>query len=45
MNTLYTTDGYYYIGMSEETIRSLRLEQGKNTTFISQEEFNALGKD
>lgn len=39
---LYTQDGGAYFGMSEETIRTLRLELGRETVFITKEQFDLI---
>jgi hypothetical protein len=38
---LYTSDGASYEGMSEEVVIALRLELGRETTFVSKEEYDA----
>lgn len=38
----YTSDGFSYEGMSEETVIALRLELGRSTTFVTEEEYNAI---
>lgn len=39
---LYTNDGCSYAGMSAETVTALRAELGRETVFISEQEFLAL---
>jgi hypothetical protein len=36
----YTSDGCSYEGMSEEVITSLRTELGRETTFVTKEEYD-----
>ncbi len=38
----YTADGAQYQGMDQDTILALRQEMGKNTIWITKEEFDAL---
>ena len=38
----FTADGCAYIGMDEATISRLRAELGKDTTFVSKEEFRRI---
>ena len=40
----YTSDGCSYTGMSAETVCRLRLELGKETTFITKEEFDVIAE-
>lgn len=42
MFTLYTSDGCSYIGMSEETVRTLRTELGRETVFVTKEQYEAI---
>jgi len=38
---LYTSDGCSYEGMSEEVVIALRTELGRETTFVTKEEYKA----
>jgi len=38
---LYTSDGYTYEGMDEETVQRLRSELGRSTTFVTKAEYDA----
>lgn len=39
---LYTSDGCSYEGMSTEIVITLRTELGRETVFITKEEYNAI---
>lgn len=39
---LYTSDGCYYEGMSEEVIIALRIELGRETIFVTKEEYDVI---
>jgi hypothetical protein len=39
---LYTDDGSRYEGMSEQMVTTLRSALNYSTTFVSQEEYNAI---
>jgi hypothetical protein len=41
MNTLYTSDGCSYSGLTEEIVITLRSELGQSTTFVSKETYDA----
>jgi len=41
METLYTSDGCSYCGMSKDTVTTLRTELGLTTTFITKAEYDA----
>lgn len=38
---LYTSDGCAYEGMSAEVVTALRTELGRETTFVTKEEYEA----
>lgn len=38
---LYTSDGGSYEGMDQETVTRLRTELGRETTYITKEEYEA----
>lgn len=43
MDTLYTSDGCAYTGMSQETVERLRADLGRTpTVFITKEEYEAI---
>jgi len=37
---LYTSDGYSYEGMDQETVTRLRTELGLETTYVTKEEYD-----
>lgn len=39
---LYTSDGCAYEGMDEETVTRLRTELGRETTYITEEQYKEL---
>jgi hypothetical protein len=39
---LYTSDGCSYEGMDQETVTRLRTELGRETTYITKEEYDAI---
>lgn len=38
---LYTSDGCKYEGMDESTVTNLRLDLGKETSFVTEDEYDA----
>jgi hypothetical protein len=38
---LYTSDGCAYEGMTSEVVTTLRTELGRETTFVTKEEYDA----
>jgi hypothetical protein len=40
METLYTSDGLIYTGMSQETVQAMLTAQGSSATFVSKETFD-----
>jgi hypothetical protein len=38
----YTSDGCAYEGMDQETVTRLRTELGRETTYITKEEYDAI---
>lgn len=39
---LYTSDGFFYEGMDEETVIRLRSELGRTTVFITEDDYQAI---
>lgn len=40
METLYTSDGLIYTGMSQETVQAMLTEQGSSATFVTKDVFD-----